>query len=61
MSWRLDHTPAAIHVVPDEDLREHVLTKLCWCHPILDDDFDMISHNAMDNRELYETGERLPS
>lgn len=45
------------HVYPINDLREHVTDgKPCWCHPREDE--GVIVHNAMDQRELIETGER---
>jgi len=47
------------HVMPVEDLREHEVTLSCWCHPVQDwEDSTVIAHNAMDQRELIETGER---
>ncbi len=49
----------AIHIVPLNDLREHTASSKCWCHPREDDEVaDMFIHNAMDQRELYERGER---
>lgn len=49
------------HVVPVNDLREHSVDSdiPCWCNPREDD--GVIIHNSMDQRELYETGERKPS
>ena len=46
------------HVVPVDDLREHVLDTTCWCNPTEDD--EVIVHHSMDRREEYEEG-RLPS
>lgn len=50
------------HVVPMNDLRDHEPHKTCWCNPtLLDDDEhdgDVYIHHSMDQRELYETGER---
>ena len=47
-----------LHVVPVNDLREHSCDKdkPCWCKPIEDE--GVIVHNSMDQRELYETGQR---
>lgn len=47
------------HVVPINDLREHILSKDCWCNPF--DDEGVFVHHSMDQREKYETGERKPS
>jgi hypothetical protein len=49
-----------VHVIPLNDLREHVELDTCWCNPMLLED-GLIVHNAMDGRELFETGERKPS
>ncbi len=46
------------HVIPINDLREHVVSVDCWCHPLLDD--DVVIHNSLDQRESYEEG-RKPS
>jgi len=48
-----------IHVYPIDDLREHVVEGMeCWCKPQLDEEYDVLTHNALDGREQYETGER---
>lgn len=52
-----------LHVYPVNDLREHVTEGVkCWCHPTIDDSGDelIVTHNAMDQREKYETGELKP-
>lgn len=48
-----------IHVMPSDDLREHVVSRACWCNP--EDEEGVIIHNALDGREEFETGKRLPS
>lgn len=47
-----------IHIIPLDDLREHTTTADCWCHPVLDEEYGFYTHNSMDGRELYETGEK---
>lgn len=47
------------HVVPTEDLKEHVLDCDCWCVPELDEEIMLAVHNSADNREAFETGKRL--
>jgi hypothetical protein len=42
-------------VVPMNDLRQHELDASCWCHPEWDG--EVLVHNAMDKRELYERDE----
>jgi hypothetical protein len=54
--WELIDITRALHVVPRGDLREHDINKSCWCRPT--DEGDVVVHNAMDEREKYETGER---
>ncbi len=47
-------------VYPLDDLREHdIENDQCWCRPFYDD--NILVHNSMDNRELYERGERKAS
>ena len=50
------------HIVPHDDLREHITcsVRTCWCRPVENDD-GVIVHNSMDGREAFETGERKPS
>jgi hypothetical protein len=45
------------HVVPTNDLREHILDGECWCNPKVGDDLVVI-HNSMDERETYEEGRK---
>jgi hypothetical protein len=47
------------HVVPVNDLREHITDGECWCNPDVDDDL-VVTHHSMDRREEFEEG-RLPS
>ena len=58
--WQIKTDNASVqHVVPVDDLREHVPVD-CWCEPKEVDDM-FYSHNALDEREKFETGERKPS
>lgn len=51
-----------LHVIPIDDLREHISSADCWCKPAQDQSIDNIYiHNSMDGREQYETGERKPN
>lgn len=45
-----------LHVVPLNDLREHIVDPAveCWCRPTMDE-FGVVVHNSLDRRELYET------
>lgn len=51
-----------IHVVPVDDLREHLCDLACWCKPRTEDggvDTYVVVHNSMDRREEYEEGRKL--
>lgn len=49
----------ALHVVPVNDLREHVDSKECWCRPTEDEECpDLWVHHSMDRREEYEEGRK---
>lgn len=51
-------TDDLIHVVPLNDLREHVARIDCWCHPTPDEEEPfVIIHHSLDQREKYESGE----
>lgn len=50
-----------IHVMPQNDLREHTCSIDCWCDPTPDEENNqVIVHHSLDRRESYEEG-RLPS
>lgn len=60
-AWACDYggdEPSQVY--PIGDLRPHTLKGSdCWCKPeILD---GIVIHNAMDGREAFESGERVPS
>ena len=63
--WQLWHSkePCAVHVVPTNDLKEHV-ERGTWCHcePRLEAEGDgtIVIHNAYDGREFVETENELP-
>lgn len=61
--WQRDHGGGQpTHVYPLNDLREHETEGVdCWCNPEVDDDGQLITHNSLDGREKFETGERKPS
>lgn len=49
------------HIVPVNDMRDHETDGLdCWCNPDYDEWEGLITHNALDGREAYETGQRKP-
>jgi len=46
------------HIYPVNDLREHETESCsCWCNPEYDEEDDLFIHNALDQREKYESGE----
>jgi hypothetical protein len=45
------------HVIPLNDLQDHILSKRCWCQPYEDEDCEGAwVHSSADGRELYEAG-----
>lgn len=53
-----------VHVYPINDLRVHETEgKDCWCCPKIDDEGEeiIVVHNSLDQREVFERGERKPS
>ena len=48
----------ALHVMPNNDLRDHIDAPHCWCKPEFDADFNIYIHKSMDRREDFEEGKR---
>ena len=46
------------HVMPTNDLREHITDGDCWCDPTIDEEYFIVIHNSMDERETYEEGRK---
>lgn len=48
----------AVHVIPMNDLKEHVQRENCHCHPEVQKDLEIkvIIHRAFDCRTLLEIG-----
>ena len=50
-------TTESVHVVPLNDLKDHVASVDCWCNPTEDDEWPgVFVHHSMDRREEYEQG-----
>lgn len=45
-----------VHVLPINDLKDHIERSDCWCRP--QEDEGVIIHNSMDRREEYEHGRK---
>lgn len=49
---------ADIHVMPVDDLCEHVEARECWCQPRIEGEdkygVSVVIHHSMDGRELIE-------
>lgn len=59
MTYKRHDYTVRVHVVPCNDLRAHVEVGVaCWCHPTVEVEDGVVVHNALDQRELVETGER---
>jgi len=59
--WDIVKVPTGrIHVMPLDDLRPHVASDTCWCHPSEDDEEpineQLLIHHALDRREDFENG-----
>lgn len=66
MTWKLEGFVSEAgnlvqHIVPTDDLYEHKLMPGCWCDPQVDPRDFVVVHNAADEREKFETGERKSS
>lgn len=47
--------PPMWHVIPINDLKEHIDSEDCWCGPWpSDDEPNVIVHNSLDGREKFE-------
>lgn len=49
------------HIIPVDDLKDHLLDCKCWCVPSLDEEDWVATHNSADGREDFESGVRKPS
>lgn len=59
MTYKHHDRTARVHVVPCNDLRSHVEVGVeCWCRPTVETD-GVVVHNALDQRELVEQGDRM--
>jgi len=53
--WQAVRDGDAVHIVPKDDRREHMLSELCWCEPTRDPSATVIwVHHALDRREAFE-------
>jgi len=50
--WLVYYCDDGNHVVPNNDLVQHILSDDCWCVPFRKD--GSIVHNSADDREIYE-------
>lgn len=46
-----------IHVIPENDLKEHVPYRHCHCNPVIKD--GVCVHNSFDGREVFEQAAEL--
>lgn len=60
MTWFVLDTGTELHVLPENDLYEHVERGCCWCSPVKDEESlkDIYEHRAFDCRDQYELGSR---
>lgn len=45
-----------VHIVPDDDSKEHDMIGKCWCHPKIEwiDKVMKVTHDALDGRLIAE-------
>lgn len=49
-----------VHVIPNNDWKEHEESVDCWCHPTRDvEDENVIIHNSLDGREVQELRDEI--
>lgn len=49
-----------LHIMPTNDLRDHVDSTDCWCKPTQDDEnSNLFIHHSMDRREEYEDRRKM--
>lgn len=59
--WACVEYDGITHVVPLGDLKPHSVGVVCWCRPVEDaEESTVLIHQALDQREKYETGELKP-
>ncbi|RTL03548.1 hypothetical protein EKK58_12835 [Candidatus Dependentiae bacterium] len=61
--WETLELDKEIHIIPIGDIHQHEENSKCWCNPSIETEInkDIITHNSLDKRELYETGQRKPN
>lgn len=42
------------HIIPIDDLKDHIESEYCWCRPQIKEGGGLIIHNSLDRREMYE-------
>lgn len=56
--WGLYINGEDFHVCPQSDLRDHYISRHCWCNPE-ETDPEVWVHNSIDRREEYEQGRKM--
>lgn len=56
--WYSQTPEDVVHVYPRGDLRDHEMTRKCWCNPV-EEEAGIIVHNSLDGRTDYEQGRKL--
>lgn len=55
MAWVIQPYEGETHIVPDTDAEPHVLSLICWCHPVRDrQEPKMLVHRDALDRLGYE-------
>ncbi len=50
-----------IHILPNNDLKEHTTSKFCKCQPRIESEAsgELVIHNAWDGREFHEIADEI--
>ena len=43
-----------MHTLPVDDLKPHIMGADCWCNPRVEENGELIIHNSLDRREVFE-------
>lgn len=52
--WGVYELLCGIHIIPEDDLREHIPNASCECNPVFDDENQIFTHRSYDKREKVE-------
>ncbi len=54
MTWSVFHDDDDYHIIPDDDVKKHSRTDMCWCNPSFESNILSWVHHSADKREAKE-------